>query len=294
MLCAIAAQNKRRSAWDLVWGQPYIDGARLAAAIEADLLAEPKPDFRLRLLVRDASRALRSYWGNRCFARWLKASPIRKRISSILDEDLGRPGFRNLRRRLVAAPGKSEIEQIFELLGRGIHDRIEVTVAGSIPTLVEGLTHRPTDDIDVVNEVPAEIREQRKLLRQIEDRFGLRLGHVQEHYLPRNWKEHRRFLGDFGGIRVYLADVYDVFVSKLSSKQERHKDDLRVMAPQLDKAKAKKRLLGDGKAFLENEKERAVIEENWRFVFRQPLFRQARKGGKGTPRRNEQAKKRKR
>ena len=51
--------------WRLVWGQPYIDSRTLAAAIEQDLAHSDHPDFRTRLLVRDAAVALRSYWGSR-------------------------------------------------------------------------------------------------------------------------------------------------------------------------------------------------------------------------------------
>src|SRR5947207_13558526 len=62
--------------WQLVWGQPYIDCDTLAAAIEQDLKRAPAPDFRTRLLVRDAIRAIRSYWGPQKFANWLLKSSI--------------------------------------------------------------------------------------------------------------------------------------------------------------------------------------------------------------------------
>jgi hypothetical protein len=42
---------------------------------------------------------------------------------------------------------------------------------------------------------------------------------------------------------------------------------------------AKRRLKGDGKAFLESPADRATIEENWRFVYRQPLFSRSRPTG---------------
>src|SRR5262249_15476666 len=142
--------------WKLVWGQPYIDSRRLAAAIEKDLQENASPDFRTRLLVRDAVRALRGFWGAGKFRRWLAASRVASRIDAILSEGLGKPGFRNIRRRLVPGIGTAELEQIFTLLGECVHDRVEVNIAGSIPTLIEGLTARPTDDIDIVNEVPAE------------------------------------------------------------------------------------------------------------------------------------------
>jgi hypothetical protein len=258
--------------WRLVWGQPYIDSRTLAAAIEQDLALNSDPDFRARLLVRDAAVALRSYWGSHRFAQWLEASPVGSRIRAIQDEDLGETGFPAIRRRLVDSIDSTRLRRIFDLLGRGIHGRIEIHVAGSIPTLVKKLTVRPTGDIDLVDEVPEEIRRQRDVLRKIETDFGLALGHVQSHDLPAHWRDRRQWFGDFGGLRVYLLDEYDIFVSKLSSKKQKHQSDLGVLALELDKGKARQRLLNDGRAFLDDPKLRPQIEENWRFIFQEPLF----------------------
>ena len=258
--------------WRLVWGQPYIDSRTLAAAIEQDLLRDSNPDFRTRLLVRDAAVAMRSYWGSRKFSQWLEASPVGPRIRAILDEDLGETGFPAIRRRLVDSIDLIQIGQIFEMLGRGIHGPVEVHIAGSIPTLIKGLTVRPTGDIDFVDEVPAEIRSQRAALRKIETEFGLKMGHVQAHYLPAHWQDRRHWLGEYGGLRVYVNDEYDIFVSELSSKKEKHQKDLRVLALKLDKETARHRLLNDGKAFLDDPKLRPQILENWRFIFQELLF----------------------
>ena len=129
--------------WKLVWGQPYIDSQTLAAAVEQDLERQTPPDFRTRLLVRDVSVALRSFWGPRRFSRWLTASPVGREIRAILKKT-GQPGFTAIRRRLVDSIDSPQIRQIFELLGRGIHEPVEVHIAGSIPTLIKGLTV-PTD-----------------------------------------------------------------------------------------------------------------------------------------------------
>jgi hypothetical protein len=263
--------ERRPDLWELVWGQPYIDAARLARAIESDLKDASVPDFRSRLLVRDAAKAVRSFWGAKKFDRWLGTSSAGESIRRILNEDLGETGFPFIRRRLVASIGLIEVEQIFDLLGRKIHDRIEVNIAGSIPTLMKGMTSRPTADIDFVDEVPAEIRKQRGVLKKIEDGYGLKLTHVQSHYLPPNWEQRRHYLGDYGGLRVYLVDEYDIFVSKLSSAREKHKQDIRVLARVLDKETARRRLLTEGMVFLDEPKLRRRIEENWRFIYQEPL-----------------------
>jgi hypothetical protein len=257
--------------WKLVWGQPYIDCQTLALAIEQDLERNHDPDFRTRLLVRDATTAIRSYWGARRYSRWLAASPAGPMIRKIINEDLGETGFPSIGSRLVASIDARQIHQIFDLIGRGIQEPVEVYIAGSIPTLISGLTARPTADIDFVDEVPAEIRRQRAVLRRIESEFGLTLGHVQSHYLPVNWQARRQWLGDFGVLRAYVLDVYDIFVSKLSSKKKKHQDDLRVLALKLDKDIARNRLLSDGRNFLDDPKSRPQIEENWRFIFQEPL-----------------------
>lgn len=260
--------------WELVWGQPYIRAAALADAIEQDLARTARPDFRTRLLVRDAARALKSYWGNAKFDRWLRHSSVGNRVGTILAENLGKPGFTNIRRRLVASFGRDRLEQILDLLGQRVHTKVQISIAGSIPTLVSGLTVRPTNDIDIIDEVPKELRTQRELLSSIKTKFSVTLGHVQSHYLPTNWSSRRHYFGKFGGLHVYLADAYDIFVSKLSSRQEKHLDDLIAMAPKLDKEAVRRLLLSDGKPFLESRFTRPTIEENWRFLFRESLFPQ--------------------
>jgi len=272
------AAERRPDLWELVWGQPYIDATRLAQAIELDLKHAPAPDFRSRLLVRDATKAMRSFWGTKKFDLWLDASSVGESIREILSEDLGETGFPFIRRRLVASIDAVKIKRIFDLLGRNIHDRIEVNIAGSIPTLIKGMTARPTADIDFVNEVPLEIRKQRGVIKKIEGEYGLKLTHVQSHDLPTNWEQRRHYLGDYGGLRVYLVDEYDIFVSKLSSMREKHKQDIRVLADILDKQTAQRRLLTDGKVFLDEPKLRRRIEENWRFIYQEPLQLEPTKG----------------
>ena len=111
-----------------------------------------------------------------------------------------------------------------------------------------------------------------RALRKIETDFGLKLAHVQSHYLPAHWQDRRQWLGDFGGLRVYLVNEYDIFVSKLSSKKEKHQTTCASWLSKLDRDVARHRLLTDGQAFLEDPKLKPQIEENWRFIFQEPLL----------------------
>ncbi len=90
------------------------------------------------------------------------------------------------------------------------------------------------------------------------------------------WQDRQEWLGDFGGLRVHVVDVYDIFVSKLPSDYKMYQLDLRVLAYKLDKDKARRRLLTDGRALLDDPKLKPQIEENWRFIYQEPLF--AKKG----------------
>jgi len=258
--------------WELVWGQPHIDASRLAKAIEIELRSTASPDFRARLLVRDSITALQEFWGQKRFKRWLANCPERSKIKAILKQDLGEPGFHNIKERLVTSINQAQLEQIFDLLSKKVRKNVEVNLAGSVATLTKDLTARPTDDIDFVDEVPAEIREQTDILEQINAKYGLVFGHVQSRYLPPNWQTRREHFGDFARIRVYIVNEYDIFVSKLASKLEKHRDDLRVLSQRLDKDKIKQLLITDGKCFLDNQFDRPIIESNWQFIYREPLF----------------------
>jgi hypothetical protein len=258
--------------WKLVWGQPFIDSQTLAAAIEQDLERNSRPDFRTRLLVRDSAVALQSYWGHQRFALWLAASPVGRQIHLILEEELGEPGFVTIEKRLVDRIDPRLIRQVFDLLGRGIHERVEVNITGSIVTMIKGLTARPTSSIEIAEKVPYAIYHQGSVLRQIQAQFGLVIVKSLRSALSARWQDRQEWLGDFGGRRVHLVDVYDVFVSTLPSDYDMRKLDLRVLAYKLDRDKARHRLLTDGQAFLDDPKLKPQIEENWRFIFQEPLF----------------------
>src|SRR5947209_617355 len=90
-----------------------------------------------------------------------------------------------------------------------------------------GYLSRPTEDIDVVDEVPKELREQHALLSELKDRYGLELAHFQQHYLPMRWQDRLHYFDTFGELTVYLVDVYDVALSKLFSIRTKGFDDLK-------------------------------------------------------------------
>jgi hypothetical protein len=256
--------------WAMVKYRPQIDPDDFAAAIQHQFRDEPL-DYRTRLLIRDGVEALREYWGEDRFRMWLSGSPQRHRIESICQEQFDRPGFPSLAKRLMKKTDPEEIRRYLRDLGVRITRPLRMEVGGSVALIMPGYLSRATDDIDVVDEIPAELRAEHALLRELEGRYGLSLTHFQRHYLPMGWEQRLHFLDSFGQIQVYLVDAADVFLSKLFSKRLKDVDDLRVTAPQLDKDGLARRLKQSCSPMLSTPDLRQQAERNWYILYGEPL-----------------------
>jgi hypothetical protein len=256
--------------WGLVWGKPYIDADDLAAAVE-EQSREEGLDYRTRLLIRDSVEALRAYWGERRARTWLAESSARERIEAILDEPFERPGFPTIRSRLVHKTDPEVIEQMLRRLGTQLHRPARVVIGGSACLILQGYLSRQTEDIDVVDELPPEVRGEHRLLEQLKGDYGLYLAHFQSHYLPSGWEHRVHSLGAFGQLQVAVVDVYDVFLSKLFSAREKDLSDLRLLAPQLEKETLVRKLAETTAPLRADEPLRKRAENNWYVLYGEAL-----------------------
>jgi len=256
--------------WSLALKRQQIDPLELAAAVQQEALHD-ELDFRTRLLIRDSVQALRRYWGRKKLGTWLEGCVSGSRIKSILEQDLGEPGFPSLRRRVVDITRPETIRQFFRDLGSRSHRPVQMHVGGSIALILPGYLKRRTEDIDVVDEVPAEFRSQHKVLRELRDRYNLQLTHFQSHYLPAGWERRLHTLEPFGALQVSLVDAGDVFLSKLSSKRTKDLDDLRALAPQLNKETLVTRLRETAASLLTSESLHEQATQNWYIVYGESL-----------------------
>lgn len=261
---------KNPNLWKLALERQQIDPLELADAVQVEAV-QKELDFRTRLLIRDSVDALGHYWGRKKLGTWLKKSPARSRLESILDEDLGEAGFPSLRRRVVDITKPETVRQYFRDLGGHVRHPVKLQVGGSVALIVPGHLSRRTEDVDVVNEVPAELRNQHKLLRDLKERYNLELTHFQSHYLPSGWEKRVHGLEPYGQLQVYLVDPVDVFLSKLFSKRTKDLDDLRALAPQLNKDTIVERLRENTASILASESLRQCGEKNWYIVYGEPL-----------------------
>ena len=256
--------------WTLTRGRPQIDPHDLAAAVAAQA-ASGDLDYRTRMLIHDSVDALRHYWGNPQVQEWLARCPAYEKIEEICREEFDKVGFPSLKRRVMDKTKPEVIEQFLEHLGRSLRHEVTVYVAGSVALILPGYLDRHTDDIDLIDEIPKEIRENHHLLHELFDSYGLELGHVQSHYFPSGWRDRVHSLGDKGRLRVYLLDVYDVFLSKLFSARVKDMGDMRMVQNQIDKAILIEKFKTTCGSFLEAPQELQKAQNNWRVLFGEDL-----------------------
>jgi len=265
--CMVA---RTKDLWSMVWGGPQLDPKDLAQAV-ARQVQDTSLDYRTRLLIRDSMDALRDYWGPERWADWFSSTPARERLAGISRENFERVGFPSIRERLMDKTDPEVVKQMFRELGTRIHKRLRLSVGDSIALILPGLLTRATTDIDVVDELPMEIRSQHALLDELRKRYGLILGHFQSHYLPSGWNNRAHYLDTFGELTVYLVDVYDIFLSKLISIRTKDLDDLRMLLPQLDKNTLVERIQTTMAAQFAADEMRQRAVKNWYILYGEDL-----------------------
>ena len=163
------------------------------------------------------------------------------------------------------------IRQYFEQLGQNIPMKLHLDIAGAVSLILPGYIERSTGDIDVVGEIPAEIRSMHKLLDDLEALHGLHLGHIQTNYFPAGWSDRVHSFGLYRRLEVSLLDVYDVFMSKLFSARIKDLGDLKVLAPQLEKVKLVERFKSNCGGFVVVDRLKELANNNWRILFAEDL-----------------------
>jgi hypothetical protein len=263
--------------WSVSRQKPHVDAAALAVAIEAAAADGPDAlDYRTRLLIRDGLRALESHWGNGRFVRWLARSPARQSIAracdpAYLDDDPAEIGFPSLARRVVDAIQPEDVKRFLRDLSRRVTRPTRMVIGGSIPLILEGHLTRTTEDVDAVDEVPVELRDQHAFLDELKEVHGLQLAHFQSHYLPSGWERRIRSLGAFGQLQVSLVDLCDIFVGKLFSLRKKDRADLMALVSHLNRETIVQRLREETAGFRSDPHLLDAAKQNWYVLFGEEL-----------------------
>jgi Nucleotidyltransferase of unknown function (DUF6036) len=252
--------------WSLIWGRPEVDPTDLATAVSR-AAPEPDLDYRTRVLIHDSADALEDYWGHERWTKWLAGCGTRSSIESIRGERFDKVGFPLLRERLVDKTDPETVIELLRELGVSLSKPVRLAVGGSAALILRGLISRFTTDIDVVDEVPSELRSQHGLLKKLRSNYHLQVTHFGSHYLPSSWDQRLQFFQQFGHMRVELVDPYDIFLGKLFSKRDKDFNDLRALKPQLDKAKLAERLKETTAALQRDPELLSLAKKNWYILF---------------------------
>jgi hypothetical protein len=263
--------------WAVARSGTQVDAEALARAVE-EAIESPADalDYRTRLLIRDSLRALRAHWGRDDFESWLHRSPRGAALDQLCQSSPMRSaaddeGFPTLKRRIVNAIKPETVIQLLRELSTHVAQPTRLVIGGSIALLIDGHLSRHTDDIDVVDELPAALRSHPELLENLAARYGLRLAHFQSHYLPSGWEERVRSIDVFGRLTVMSVDPYDVFVGKLFSVREKDRDDLRAVAPGLDRGILLERVARTTADLRKEPRLAGAATQNWFVLFGEPL-----------------------
>jgi hypothetical protein len=256
--------------WELTTGRPQIDPAELAAALE-EQVGRPPLDVRTRLLIRDSMNGLRAYWGDRRLDEWLSRSARRVDLEQIWRSDLGPEKFPSLQHRIMNAIRPETVRQFFRELGMQVSSPLSISVGGAIALILDNKISRATEDIDLVDEVPPELRGRHELLESLARRYGLHLTHFQSHFLPTGWQLRVHSLGRFGQLDVFLVDALDIFAGKLFSAREKDLDDLRGLAIQLDRSVARRRVFESGQRLMADPGLAEQAAKNWYILYGETL-----------------------
>ena len=163
------------------------------------------------------------------------------------------------------------IRQYLTQLGYELRSTVKIAVGGGCALILPGYVSRITEGIDVVGDVPEDIRAKHQLLDDLEKLHGLHMVHVQPHYFPKGWQDRVHSFGVYNHLQVALVDVYDVFLSKLFSARLKDFADLKVLLPQLDKDVLVRRFLTTCQDFLAAERMQELATKNWYILFGEEL-----------------------
>jgi hypothetical protein len=234
--------DRSQPLWDLVFGSCDIDPLMLSAAVA--VAKTGSRDARTRFLIEESEAALSG-------ALKLKHFP-------------------SLPERIRQVTRPETIRQFLREIGLELQESTQVVVGESSALILLGLLQRATEDVDVVDEVPAPLRAITGLRERTQNRYGLHLAHFQSHYLPPGWRERLSSEGDFCRLRVYVVDPIDIFVGKVFSRREKDLDDLRSLSGSLTRELVVERLRQSRHAWT-LPSEQAAAERNRYIVFGEAL-----------------------
>lgn len=247
--------------WEMVQSRDAIDATRLMDTLSRIGRDGDREDERTRLLIKQTREALSKQYGDD-FIRF-RLGPDVRFTQEDQDQFLDGRGFHRLEMRVQEVTNPETLLRMLRELGERIREPVTLIVGGSLTLMLDALVVRKTSDVDIVDEVPAPIREKPELIDALEVSYGLRLTHFQSHYLPDNWLSRMRSIGQFGRIDARRVDPVDVLVAKLFSKRRRDFNDLLAAFSRVDRENIADRVRYNTKSLRMDAAAVATATEHW-------------------------------
>lgn len=228
-----AAADAVEELWRLVRTGEAIDTTHLWDVLAKIGRHGDDEDERTRLLIKQMREALAKHFGE-AFVRYRLGPDVRFTAEDAAQFLDGR-GFHHLEDRVQDVTNPETLFALLRDLGTRVREPVTLIIGGSLSLMLDSLVVRKTDDVDITDEVPRAIREDPALIDEMERKHGLRIAHFQSHYLPNNWANRTKAIGQFGTIDARRVDPVDVLVAKLFSKRARDFRDLRAALSRIDR-----------------------------------------------------------
>ena len=251
--------------WSLTQDRINLDAEELAKAIEVQV-QQGDSDYRTRLLVRDATDALRGFWGRDRFQAWVDRAADRNKILTIAEAEFPEVGFPSLEKRIEVSTRPETIRQYLRELGSRLTVPVSVVVGGSSSLILAGVVARRTEVVELVDEVPPPLKALHSELTNLKGRYGLVLGPFRPHCLPTGWEDRLVSQESFRRFEVSCVAPLDVAVGKLMSRRDKDLDDLRMLKRHFDRDDLEGRLQ-ECRSHLADPELRAAVQHNWYVLF---------------------------
>ena len=246
--------------WTLVQSRKWINEADVIPAMRRTLAEEEPGDYRTELLIHEALNYLQERVGAAVLRPQLREHELAR--LDHFERECDR-GFQSIRTRLMTPTTPDSIRKFLRDLGGRIRHPASISIGGSCSLILSNTLIRSTDDVDVVNELPEVIRTDHALVNDLVGQHGLRLTHFASHYLPNNWQNRTRSVGQFGKLDARIVDPVDVLTGKLFSKRQKDMKDLLVCWDSIELDVVRDRLQYNTADLRKDERLAEAARHNW-------------------------------
>lgn len=252
--------------WRIVTRSSSISPKALLVRL-ANALRTPDPDPRSIVLMRECFGALGRTLGRNFVAQKIaghaETAVDLRLMQDITSHSIEPNKFPSILPRLIEPISAQNVIECLRDVSTQLRERVSIVVGGSSVLLLKHLIERATENIDVLDELPEELRDQHAVLDDIKARHRLSITHAASHYLPTGWNTRTWSLDKFGPLDVRVVDPIDLLVSKLFSKRAKDFRDVKDCWDLIDHAEFRQRLSQDTHLLRGNSEVLAAAVRNW-------------------------------